>query len=172
MALRVIEDTAGSLKSVAMLVSVCAGVGIHSFASIVDVPIARIMPSILCAVGESATAYCTTTCSDEIKATLMRVLAAFGPAHEIPESLFDAYSALGGSGNLQADHRLTVKRHLFGRKLKASSLTLNKLNPSLLQKCFITRGSIYAMYAFALKVRHLFLPSSKRLPTGVCNGEH
>ncbi|KAL8440241.1 hypothetical protein Emag_007884 [Eimeria magna] len=88
------------LSSVALVVSACVGVSLTTLTKAVpDIPIARIMPNVLCAIGEGSTGYCMSASSDAPTAMLIRALEAFGPAHAIPESLFDVYSAISGSSN-------------------------------------------------------------------------
>lgn len=97
-AVSVLEEVRNTLGSVAMVVSACVGVSLASLSKArADVPLARIMPNVLCAIGEGATGYCTTPCSEETTRKLLRALEAFGSVHDIPESLFDAYSAISGS---------------------------------------------------------------------------
>lgn len=97
----VLEEVRGSLASVALLVSACVGVPHAKLSQMrLGVPVARIMPNVLCAIGEGATAYYKSSfLDDETTALLLRALQAFGPAHAIPEELFDAYSAISGSSN-------------------------------------------------------------------------
>ncbi|CDJ64473.1 pyrroline-5-carboxylate reductase, putative [Eimeria necatrix] len=62
-----------------------------------NVPVARIMPNVLCSVGEGATCYCVSPCTDSAHALLLQALRSFGLVHAITEDLFDAYCAISGS---------------------------------------------------------------------------
>ncbi|KAL8272376.1 hypothetical protein Esti_003666 [Eimeria stiedai] len=97
-AFHVLSDAYPSLSSVALVASACVGVSLATLTNAVcDVPIARIMPNVLCAIGEGSTGYCMSPCEDAARTMLIRALEAFGPVHAIPESLFDVYSAISGS---------------------------------------------------------------------------
>ncbi|OEH74465.1 putative pyrroline-5-carboxylate reductase [Cyclospora cayetanensis] len=97
-ALAVLEEVRNSLSCVAVLVSACVGVPLAELCNAAPgIPVARIMPNVLCAVGEGATGFCMNSCNEDAKALLLRVLKAFGPVHAISEDLFDAYSAISGS---------------------------------------------------------------------------
>jgi len=61
--------------------------------------IVRVMPSILCTVGEAASAYCANAaCSAEQVARVAELLNAVGTAVAVREELMDAVTGLSGSG--------------------------------------------------------------------------
>lgn len=80
------------------LVSACAGVSLSRLEeTTLNSPVARIMPNVLCAVGEGSTCYCGKHLTADNEAVLLRALRAFGRVHSVPESYFDAYCAISGS---------------------------------------------------------------------------
>lgn len=101
-AILVLSALKGDLGSVSLVVSACAGVSCSDLAYAVgNVPIARIMPNLLCTVREGATSYCmNNSCGETEEALLLRVLQAFGPAYKIPEYQFDAFCAISGSSEM------------------------------------------------------------------------
>lgn len=81
-----------------LLISVCAGIQLRSLLDKTGYTnVARIMPNILCRVSESATCY-TFSGEHKYEATLRTVLSHFGSVHRIEEHLFNAFTALSGSG--------------------------------------------------------------------------
>lgn len=61
--------------------------------------IVRVMPNIAALVGASANAFCLgTRCRAEDRETVRILLSSFGQAVELPETQFDAVTALSGSG--------------------------------------------------------------------------
>ncbi|KAL8438823.1 hypothetical protein Efla_003860 [Eimeria flavescens] len=97
-AVGVLEEVGSSLGGVGLVVSACVGVPLEALSKAVSsVPVARIMPNVLCAIGEGSTGYCISPCKEATEGMLRRALEAFGPVHAIPESLFDVYSAISGS---------------------------------------------------------------------------
>lgn len=110
-ATQVLAEVKDSLSSVSLVVSACAGVPLSRLASAAgELPIARIMPNLLCTIREGATSYCMHNCGETEEALLLRVLQAFGPAYKIPEHQFDAFCAISGSSEMRSfKYTLRVK---------------------------------------------------------------
>ncbi|KAL8435568.1 hypothetical protein ACSSS7_002413 [Eimeria intestinalis] len=132
------------------------------------VPIARIMPNVLCAIGEGSTGYCISPCGDATIAMLIRALEAFGPAHAIPESLFDVYSAISGSSNLPF---FAAWSHRFFKTSGVSPLARG------FEKCATTHilkslPWVSGARSLLLKKRALLLSWCVRQRPGICPHVH
>ncbi len=65
----------------------------------VGTPVVRVMPNLPCTVGEGMSVYCLGRRARRADArTAVRLLTCFGRVREVPERLFDAVTALSGSG--------------------------------------------------------------------------
>lgn len=107
-------ETMASLPSASkLLISVCAGVSLLSLLRAPSLGTAdrappalrpiRVMPSINCAVGASATAYCMNQQQELFyrptdEQFVRRLFLSVGTVHQIAESMMDASTALCGSG--------------------------------------------------------------------------
>ena len=87
-----------------VLVSMAAGVRIgdmrlHLKEAGYDVPVLRIMPNTCVAIGQGMTALCAGAGVDEAHIRdVEEILSATGRVEEVPEELFDQFSALAGCG--------------------------------------------------------------------------
>lgn len=83
-----------------LVVSIAAGKPLAYFASrIRSRRLVRLMPNLPALVGEGVTAFCLgTEVSSTDRHTIMALLACFGRVVELEERLFDAQTALAGSG--------------------------------------------------------------------------
>lgn len=61
--------------------------------------VVRVMPNLACLVGEGMNVFCAgKRVTPEHRATVSRLLSAFGKVVELPESYFDVVTAVSGSG--------------------------------------------------------------------------
>lgn len=83
-----------------LIVSIAAGKSTASLESLLPAGrVIRVMPNIACLVGEGMNAFTRgARATEEDAAQVARLLACCGQAAEIPEALFDAVTALSGSG--------------------------------------------------------------------------
>lgn len=87
-----------------VLVSMAAGLRIddlrpHLNKAGYDVPLLRIMPNTCVAIGKGMTALCAQTGVDEAHIRgVEEILSATGRVEQVPEPLFDAFSAVAGCG--------------------------------------------------------------------------
>jgi pyrroline-5-carboxylate reductase len=90
---------AGSLSG-RLVISIIAGKRLAALEALLPgARIVRVMPNLPCVVGEGISAWCAGSgASDADRRTAVRLLSAFGTAVEVPESQFDAVTALSGSG--------------------------------------------------------------------------
>jgi pyrroline-5-carboxylate reductase len=83
-----------------LVMSILAGKRLATLeAALPGARVVRVMPNLPCVVGEGMSAWCAgigATAAD--RDTVVRLLGAFGRAVELPESQFDAVTALSGSG--------------------------------------------------------------------------
>ncbi|MFO7946657.1 MAG: pyrroline-5-carboxylate reductase [Armatimonadota bacterium] len=96
----VLEGISGAVAD-RCVVSIAAGVPIATYEEAfgTDTSIIRVMPNILCTVGEAASAYAPNeACCDEEIAEVDRLLNAVGTAVCVEEKLLDAVTGLSGSG--------------------------------------------------------------------------
>jgi len=97
-----LEEIQAGLEEVRPLViSAAAGWTLSDLEAVVPegTALARIMPNLNAAVGQSATVYSVNgAVTEEQKAALTLLLEAFGSAREIDESRFGAHLALSGAG--------------------------------------------------------------------------
>jgi pyrroline-5-carboxylate reductase len=96
----VIDTIAGSLSSSQIVVSLAAGVEIASIGAVLkDQPIVRAMPNTPAAVDLGMTALAAgPNVSGEQLALVTTVFDAVGDTIELPEDLFDAVTAVSGTG--------------------------------------------------------------------------
>jgi pyrroline-5-carboxylate reductase len=96
----VLEEIAPVLTAKHLVISIAAGRRIAFLQSRAgEARVIRVMPNLACVVGEGMSVFCAgraATASD--KATAARLLGCFGKVLEMPESCFDAVTALSGSG--------------------------------------------------------------------------
>lgn len=84
-----------------LVISIAAGVSLERLQQHTrpDQPVIRVMPNILAAVAEAASAYaCNDRVSGEQLDFAQRLLASVGTAVRVPERLLDAVTGLSGSG--------------------------------------------------------------------------
>lgn len=83
-----------------LVLSILAGKTIATIqAGLPGARVVRVMPNLPCLVGEGMSAWCAgADVTAEDRSLIERVLSAFGKAVELPESQFDAVTALSGSG--------------------------------------------------------------------------
>jgi len=96
----VLGDIAGAVGS-RLVITIAAGVRIARYEAMLgeQTSIIRVMPNILCTVGEAASAYCANAaCSAEQVAHVDELLNAVGTAVAVNEELMDAVTGLSGSG--------------------------------------------------------------------------
>ncbi|MFP3903295.1 MAG: pyrroline-5-carboxylate reductase, partial [Armatimonadota bacterium] len=96
----VLEGLSGAVRGRCVM-SIAAGVPIATYEEALgsDTSIIRVMPNILCTVGEAASAYAPNeACSDDDVAEVDRLLNAVGTAVCVEEKLLDAVTGLSGSG--------------------------------------------------------------------------
>lgn len=84
-----------------LVVSIAAGVPLAKLRELIgrEGPIVRVMPNLLCTVGESASGYaCNAMVSAEQRSRVQELLGGVGYAAEVEEKLLDAVTGLSGSG--------------------------------------------------------------------------
>ena len=84
-----------------LVVSIAAGVTLGRLRELIgrEGALVRVMPNILCTVGESASAFaCNAAVSAEQRARVRELLGSVGVAVEVEEKLLDAVTGLSGSG--------------------------------------------------------------------------
>lgn len=84
-----------------LIISIAAGVPIATYQNALgaDKAIVRVMPNVLCTVGEAASAYCpNAACSAEQAEFVGSLLNSVGSAVHVDEKLMDAVTGLSGSG--------------------------------------------------------------------------
>lgn len=96
----VVRDLAPALGKGHLLVSIAAGKTTTHIESLVPAGrVVRVMPNIACLVGAGMNVFTRgTRATEEDAAVVSRLLSCCGQALELPESLFDAVTALSGSG--------------------------------------------------------------------------
>lgn len=101
---QVLDQLLGELATVLqtrLVISIAAGVPLARYEAALgpDAAVVRVMPNILCTVGQAASAYCANApCSPEQIARAARLFDAVGTAVVVPEELMDAVTGLSGSG--------------------------------------------------------------------------
>ncbi len=120
-----------------VLVSLAAGVKTETFSRLKGARVFRIMPNILCSVGEGAIALAGPSENQEVK----DLLSKLGLVVEVPEELLDAVTALSGSGPaffaslldwaVEESTRLGLEREIA---LKLAAQTLKGLGTKLLEE--------------------------------------
>ena len=84
-----------------LVISIAAGVPIARYEAALgkDTAVVRVMPNMLCTVGEAASAYCANgACSGEQVQLVKAFLDCVGVAVAVDEPLLDAVTGLSGSG--------------------------------------------------------------------------
>jgi pyrroline-5-carboxylate reductase len=96
----VLRELAPSIGSAHLMVSIAAGKTTTHLESLLPAGrVVRVMPNIACLVGAGMNVFTRgTRATEEDAATVSRLLSCCGQALELPESLFDAVTALSGSG--------------------------------------------------------------------------
>lgn len=97
----VVESVADSLKG-RCLISICAGLTQETLADWCEgnCPVVRVMPNTPALVNQGVFAVCLDdlSLSDEQKSFCAEVFTPVGKVHVLPEKLFDAFTAVVGSG--------------------------------------------------------------------------
>ena len=91
----------GTFASDQVVISIAAGISLARLRKLIgpDVPLVRVMPNLLCTVGESASASaCSPEVSAEQQAWVGELLGSVGLALPVDEGLLDAVTGLSGSG--------------------------------------------------------------------------
>lgn len=97
----VLSEIGGSITPAQLVISIAAGVTTETVQKHLpdDVPVVRVMPNILCAVGEGAAAVCGGRgVQEEHLQTAEAIFAAAGRCVRVQERLMDAVTGLSGSG--------------------------------------------------------------------------
>lgn len=95
----VLQEIDGAVEEGASIISVAAGVTLKEIAQWTSRPVARIMPNIGAAVGQSMTAVCyNSAVTNEQKEVLHAVLCSTGVVCEVDEALMPCVTAVSGSG--------------------------------------------------------------------------
>ena len=96
----VMADIAGAVEG-RLVISIAAGVPLARYAVALgsETPVVRVMPNVLCVVGEAACAYSpNAACSPDQIEFVAGLLDALGTAVLVDERLMDAVTGLSGSG--------------------------------------------------------------------------
>jgi len=95
-----LDELVAALDETHLVVSIAAGVTLATLES--RMPRARavrVMPNLACQVGESMSAFtCGASASLEDRRTVTQIMSSCGRVEELPETLFDVVTAVGGSG--------------------------------------------------------------------------
>jgi len=97
----VLSEIGGSITPAQLVISIAAGVTTETVQKHLPdgVPVVRVMPNILCAVGEGAAAICGgIRAQEEHLQTAESIFAAAGRCVRVQERLMDAVTGLSGSG--------------------------------------------------------------------------
>lgn len=98
----VLEEIVPALNPGTCLISIAAGITLRDLVtwSKNTYPVVRVMPNTPAMIGKGVYALCFdhALLTDEIKDTVTAAFASIGQAHVLPESLFDAFTGLIGSG--------------------------------------------------------------------------
>ena len=96
----VLEEVASALDGEKAVASVAAGVTIASIEGKVPVgtPVLRVMPNVCASVGLGSAVVTANEAGRGMLPTVMEIFRYVGEAMELPERLFDAATALHGSG--------------------------------------------------------------------------
>ena len=98
---RVLDEVAPEMNGAARSVtSVAAGVTIETIASHLPegTPVLRVMPNVCASVGLGSAVVTANDAGREVLPTIMEIFRHVGEVMELPERLFDAATALHGSG--------------------------------------------------------------------------
>ena len=97
----VLKQVSASLEGAGKaVVSVAAGVTIDSIASLLpqDTGVLRVMPNVCASVGLGSAVVAANEAGEAAKPVVMEIFGSVGEVMELPERLFDAATALHGSG--------------------------------------------------------------------------
>lgn len=96
----VLADIAPALGPDKCVLSIAAGLTMDKLSRWAGCPVVRVMPNTPAMVGEGVFALCLEDedLGDERKAFVTGVFEALGQVHVLPESQFDAFTAVAGSG--------------------------------------------------------------------------
>lgn len=158
-----------------VLVSACPGVPLWKLREeftrkgFSRVSLVRIMPNVLCALGEGSTCYCEDGLSDELRELLLRLLRAFGIVHSVPEMYFDAYCAVSGSSpafvctfiealidgavRCGLPRKLATEAALQSVRGTATLLQSKGIHPALIRDDITTPGGISIAGLMAMEAR-------------------
>jgi pyrroline-5-carboxylate reductase len=92
---------AGAFRPGQLVISIAAGVSLSRLRALLgpDLPLVRVMPNLLCTVGESASAFAgTPEVTGEQREWVAELLGSVGLALPVEEKLLDAVTGLSGSG--------------------------------------------------------------------------
>ena len=95
-----VGDLAAEFTDKHLVISIAAGKRIASIESLLSsARVVRVMPNLPAVVSEAMSVFCMgTKANPGDRDTVARLLGAFGKVLELPEDLFDAVTALSGSG--------------------------------------------------------------------------
>jgi pyrroline-5-carboxylate reductase len=98
----IVKEIASELTKSKCLISICAGITQDVFSDWIEglCPVVRVMPNTPALVGKGVTAVCLEDkkLSDDMKAVVPAVFEGIGQVHILPEKMFDAFTAVIGSG--------------------------------------------------------------------------
>lgn len=96
----VLRELAPDLTGNHLVISIAAGRTLEAIESLLPgMKVVRVMPNLPCVVAEGMSVFCMGSRADAgDRRTVMRLLSCFGKVLELPESQFDAVTALSGSG--------------------------------------------------------------------------
>lgn len=96
----VLADIAPAVTSRHLVVSIAAGRRIAAIEAVLpQARVIRVMPNLPCQVAEGMSVYCAgARATRDDRDVAGRLLGSFGRVMELPESLFDAVTAVSGSG--------------------------------------------------------------------------
>lgn len=96
----VLGEIAPAIDSSKLVISIAAGKRLETIeARLPRARVIRVMPNLPCIVAEGMSVFCLgSRASEADRQTVLNLLSAFGKVVELPEDLFDAVTALSGSG--------------------------------------------------------------------------
>ncbi|MEI6218200.1 MAG: pyrroline-5-carboxylate reductase [bacterium] len=96
----VLEEIRSAASNKHLIISIAAGIPVSFIESILDHGrIVRVMPNMPCLVSSGMSVFTLgTRATSADRATVCKLLGSFGVALELPENVFDAVTALSGSG--------------------------------------------------------------------------
>ncbi|WP_300561936.1 pyrroline-5-carboxylate reductase [Companilactobacillus sp.] len=99
-ALNILSEQKGNIDASKTVVSIAAGLELHSIAEQLNagIPIIRLMPNINVVVNEAGIALTSNEYVDEkTVAEVKKLFSSVGTVYELPESQFDVFTAISGS---------------------------------------------------------------------------